>query len=134
MQQQRLSDLKKTLQREFKVQSLPNDEAVENNHTMDSVPETEVPPHLALYKSKPSKDSWSRMSRAASLTSLNSTRTLDKLPSVPGNKNSRGLPSKGLDELDDVNFEYLKHVVLKFMLSRESEVSYSCCIYFFYVQ
>ncbi|XP_064649505.1 golgin subfamily A member 1-like isoform X2 [Lineus longissimus] len=101
MQQQRLTDLKKTLQRELKVQSLPNDEPDARE------PEPSVP--------KPNQNRSD--------------------PKVPPNKsalnsnnfdidyyNSHPMPSSmKLDMGPEVNFKYLKHVVLKFMLSRESE-------------
>ena len=46
--------------------------------------------------------------------------------SYPGNPRTRGKPEWDTRHLDkDVNFQYLKHVVMKFMLSRETEVSIS---------
>ena len=42
-----------------------------------------------------------------------------------GNSRTSGRPEWDVRHLeDDINFKYLKHVVMKFMLSRESEVGY----------
>ena len=105
MQQQRLTDLKKTLQKELKVQSLPND-----------------------VNSEPPKEPETTNSKPATIQA-DSPQTVNMVaPSFvsPSNFSNRGQPVV-LDEEDnpmmEINFQYLRHVVLKFMLSREHEVS-----------
>ncbi|KAL4229904.1 GRIP domain [Mactra antiquata] len=171
-QEQRLNDLKKTLQRELKVQSLPNDEPID-------------PKVMALTPPLPRKNSLTRghhdhTSRNQRMTthersplpndsvfdamseSNNSIGTQDyfvgdssslgqghrlnfgKIPHSAKNNHatimvndshgaysshgssghSRTTSAQGFDmrHLEkDINFQYLKHVVMKFMLSREHE-------------
>ena len=176
MQQQRLSDLKKTLQREFKVQALPNDDP---NHLL---PPAGVVPGVAhpvsptgkLSKSsstpqglntlpdnyihKPvfrnsmgvtsSSSSSGTPSSAAAAAAQLAQRQMDVLQLVKNGGDNPMIPTAGSTVRDlrsggvnhgleynrDINFEYLRHVVLKFMLSRETEVSViqlfikGCCV------
>lgn len=84
LQQQRLNEMKKTLQKELRVQALP----------MDSVPCNTLPPQTP----------------ATIDVSLN-----EFIPAIP---RDNGVTCSKCDHL---NYEYLRHVVIKFMLSRESE-------------
>lgn len=79
LQQQRLSDMKKTLQKELKNQN--ND-----------------PDNLSVPTSA-------------------SSSTAPKSPVLPK------APQPAKNEMDEVNFKYLKHVIFKFLTSREYEVS-----------
>lgn len=98
--QQRLNDMKKTLQKELKYQSLPNDKQP-----------TSPEPLLAQQESD---------------NSINKT-VLNKRVSnscLNGFKLKQSVNSAQLSNLhDDVNFKYLKHVVFKFLTSREYEVN-----------
>ena len=135
MQQQRLSDLKKTLQRELKVQALPNDEPVTvKQDTADSTKRSSSPTlNPNIYPGHVELASMSNGNHPHISTS-SSTKPLE----VPITVRSNGLSShkrtrsalslqqgdrdEGLTLWQDTNFEYLKHVVLKFVLSREHEV------------
>lgn len=79
LQQQRLSDMKKTLQKELKNQN--ND-----------------PDNLSVPTSA-------------------SSSTAPKSPVLPK------APQPAKNEMDEVNFKYLKHVIFKFLTSREYEVT-----------
>ena len=126
MQQQRLSDLKKTLQRELKVQTLPNDD------TRSGVEKATSPPTLApnLFPGHVELASMTNGNSKNSITS--STRQLERSftvrPSLNNNRSRSPLSLQandqegGLSLWQDTNFEYLKHVVLKFVLSGEHEV------------
>lgn len=79
LQQQRLSDMKKTLQKELKNQ----------NNDPDSL----------------------------SVPTSASSSTAPKSPVLPK------APQPAKNEMDEVNFKYLKHVIFKFLTSREYEVT-----------
>lgn len=83
LQQQRLSDMKKTLQKELKTQSNDTDNLVVQQATSPAV-----------------------APRSPTLSSA----------SVPVKT-----------EMEEVNFKYLKHVIFKFLTSREYEVFPFCC-------
>ena len=153
MQQQRLSDLKKTLQRELKVQALPNDDIPDNipssNGGYIPGPGAQAPT-TQTSKSDPRTNNVPTLTPSASVpSSLNSLSVLNSLEALtpknmvgpsPYSANARFLlnSSSGanmqliprrLPDADDpfadcrdVNFQYLKHVVMKFLLSQESEV------------
>ena len=160
-QQQRIGDLRKTLQKELKVQSLPNDEPVHGNssimHPMDSVGDSPaaraalsggtalVHDHhasqpAALPVSSSQIHNLSRTTTSTVKSGLHPRQCdnsvglapLDRLV-VP--KGKGGFPQYSTSSLsftinenadgDDINLPYVKHVVLKFILSRESEVRLS---------
>lgn len=107
-QEQRLTDLKKTLQRELKVQALPNDEPIVVQGS-DQSAQRLTPPN----RPSPPRDFMNNGGR------LSPNRFLEV--HSPNDKKNVHMPG-GDNSLDnEVNFQYLKHVVLKFMLSRESE-------------
>lgn len=98
--QQRLNDMKKTLQKELKYQSLPNDKQP-----------TSTEPSLTQQESD---------------NSINKTVLNKRVSSscLNGFKLKQPVNSAQLSNLhDDVNFKYLKHVVFKFLTSREYEVN-----------
>ncbi|CAH1787137.1 unnamed protein product [Owenia fusiformis] len=135
MQQQRLTDLKKTLQRELKVQSLPSDES---NGTSNSPRDS--PSNNRKFPSNGSQNKHTVPSignNSKSEQSVNSIiREKEKTPpavieqttikqdalmrNVVTNADHRDSFENAREHLD-VNFEYLKHVVMKFMLSKETE-------------
>ncbi|GAB6031495.1 hypothetical protein CHUAL_009269 [Chamberlinius hualienensis] len=84
LQQQQINDMKKTLQRELKLQS---------NALLDTN----------------SNDSNEKNAQVS------------KYPSAVIGSLQRDRPCSLSDKLDDVNFKYVKHVVLKFMTSTETE-------------
>ena len=149
--QQRINDMKKTLQKELKYQALPNEqlklksvdsqqqfspiksnfsENLNNNYTsMPSTPITTNSNNFSVLnnkqettnvrKSSPTShhNSLSRkISASAQTTSLNQTRKY----SITNGTSSVTNTMSYLEE--DVNFKYLKHVVLKFLTSKEYEV------------
>ena len=118
--QQRLNDMKKTLQKEFKYQCLASEDSLK------SINELKLNIH-------------SSQSSASFMTLINdpSTASNQVHTSHPKTKKSFESPhSSGASTAghkmnahlitlhSDVNFQYLKHVVLKFLTSREYEVSY----------
>lgn len=120
MQQQKLTDLRKTLQKELKVQALPNDDLHNENR------ETSQTPPL-----KRKNSLGQSMNLSTSLTKLPHEIYAKNLQIRPARSNC-DLPVNVSDSFHvkadekDVNFQYLKHVVLKFMLSRENEVNTQC--------
>ncbi|XP_021354989.1 golgin subfamily A member 1-like [Mizuhopecten yessoensis] len=113
-QEQRLADLKKTLQRELKVQALPNDEPIVVRSASDQnlLSQRLTPPS----RTSPPKDYVNNVG------GLSPNRLLE-VRNSPNDRKSVSVHMPGGDNsLDnEVNFQYLKHVVLKFMLSREAE-------------
>jgi len=157
MLQQRLTELKKTLQRELKVQTLPNDEAtgclmtsssskdlnhqvlgtnnVSNNHKQEhSTPasiavtaQDRLDHHLPYHHHHHHTKRSNFVLKHAPVSEFN-----PRYPTIPqdalSSQHTQNSTLKGhyCDPKDfsyDINFEYLKHVVLKFLLSREHEVS-----------
>ena len=120
-----MSDLKKTLQRELKVQSLPNDEMTDSNNlvsqhshsiSMDSL-NTQTITNESRGSTVP------MLQTSASVTrNMHTNKYIEKQLDRASPEPARRASSRKKFE-EDVNFTYLKHVVLKFMLSRESEVS-----------
>ena len=134
-QEQRLRDLQKTLHRELKVQPLPSDEPV----IIDGAAQT-PPMQRKVNDSRNSPFRDGNDYRELSPMSMGHVTKRELSPAMIGHemrqlelnsvsnhsKDSHGAkvlndPRKELE--NDVNFKYLKHVVLKFMLSREAEVS-----------
>ena len=170
--QQRLTDLKKTLQRELNVQTLPNDDVTDhltghdptrpnqqyssasskqqtltsaaaaaalhvtngyNSGTAGSSGDERSPSsfpvtsraHAALHKHSLYANAASNIS-ASDLADFAGTFKNNPSASSKGHKSSavaatRSSRTGALDYERDINFNYLRHVVLKFMLSRESE-------------
>ena len=121
MQQQRLIDLKKTLQRELKVQN------VDDQTYSDS--ESSRAPHRSLAESRSHSAASIPGAVQAPPRVTQSGLTDATLTGSAGQPlrttNGSNYPFNADGEYDlslDVNLEYLKHVVLKFVLSRESEV------------
>eukprot|EP00106_Octopus_bimaculoides_P023191 XP_014790633.1 PREDICTED: golgin subfamily A member 1-like isoform X3 [Octopus bimaculoides] len=114
-QQQKLIDLRKTLQKELKVQALPNDNLPPDNRDSSNTPPLKRKNNLE--QSVNISTSLNKLPHEAYAKSLelNHMRTHSDLP-VHATDSFR----VKADE-KDVNFLYLKHVVLKFMLSRENE-------------
>nr|XP_034302672.1 golgin subfamily A member 1 isoform X2 [Crassostrea gigas] len=156
-QEQRLSDLKKTLQRELKVQALPNDQPMNirsESPLRDQTGATNQAPHQSLQQihsdgfhnggtrsrapPSPNFTSAGNFLPAESNLSPSSPAVLhdissvqhsaqfqERVQSLQDSIEGRGyIPNSAADmnSLEkDINFQYLKHVVMKFMLSRESE-------------
>ncbi|XP_019716484.1 golgin subfamily A member 1 isoform X2 [Hippocampus comes] len=90
--QQRMAELKRTLQKELKLKPEPEEEAKEK------IPESVVIKQEMVCAELPQASS-------PSLSTANTTVT----------------NTSDLNDSREINFEYLKHVVLKFMSSREAE-------------
>lgn len=107
MLQQRLSDMKKTLQRELKVPITTIDPGGTENDGF-------IPPYAS---------STSTGTNSAVITPSSSHQ-------VHVSSRYRG---EDVDEdvNDDVNFKYLKHVLMKFLTSREYEVSLLRIVFYF---
>ncbi|XP_034548012.1 golgin subfamily A member 1 isoform X2 [Notolabrus celidotus] len=90
--QQRLAELKRTLQKELKLKPEPETEGREK------LPESKAEKQERLYLDPPPASS----------------------PSPP-TSNTTVTNTSDLNDSREINFEYLKHVVLKFMSSREAE-------------
>lgn len=94
LQQQRINDMKKTLQRELKVQSGPYDAVCMEPSEKDSLLNS-----VSLHQRE-----------------SHHSEIMQKLQSFDGTAPS--------SVVEDVNFCYLKHVILKFMTSREYEAQH----------
>ncbi|XP_037115364.1 golgin subfamily A member 1 isoform X4 [Syngnathus acus] len=90
--QQRMAELKRTLQKELKLKPEPEEEA------KDKIAESVVIKQEMVFAELPPVSS----------------------PSLP-TANTTVTNTSDLNDLREINFEYLKHVVLKFMSSREAE-------------
>ena len=120
-----MSDLKKTLQRELKVQSLPNDEMTDSNNLVSqhsrSISMDSLNTQTITNESRGSPVPM--LQTSASVTrNMHTNKYIEKQLDRASPEPARRASSRKKFE-EDVNFTYLKHVVLKFMLSRESEVS-----------
>ncbi|XP_062622379.1 golgin subfamily A member 1-like [Saccostrea cucullata] len=153
-QEQRLSDLKKTLQRELKVQALPNDQPMnirsqsplreQSGVTTSQIPQSQqhqldgihnggargrTPPSPNYSSVVPSGETSLTPSSPAVLHDISSvqhiTQTHERVKSLQDSIEGRGNilnSAANMNSLEkDINFQYLKHVVMKFMLSREAE-------------
>ncbi|XP_076436252.1 uncharacterized protein LOC143275847 isoform X2 [Babylonia areolata] len=130
-QEQTVKDLRQTLQRELRVQALPNDEASDDNNIpspstsrkhlppapRQAVPSTSVSLQMVSTSSSAVLPVSSSSSVLSSTTAAVKPMTLTSMMQV---SQERGMVVRR-DLEQDINFQYLKHVVLKFMLSRESE-------------
>ena len=114
--------MKKTLQKELKFQLLPNEtnnnESVNNINKKNSITSQK----LEETKNNIKNDNCSLMQSNVAMPTSLSSKAKTKLQQV---------------STDEVNFKYLKHVVLKFVTSREYEVSglntkYFCVLNFFF--
>lgn len=104
--QQRLNDMKKTLQKELKFQSLPNEiEIVSSQKKKEPITHQKI----IIEESKIKTNEEFAIIQTMS-------------PPTPTTPKNNGKP-KPLTNDNEINFKYLKHVVLKFITSREYEVS-----------
>ena len=136
MQQQRMADLKKTLQREFKVQALPNDDhpplppaggaplskSSSTPQGLNMLPDNYV--HKKPNFTNSSGMATNHMQRQVDMILHNGGAGTGA--GANGDRGQTRGNNHGAHTMEynrDINFEYLRHVVLKFMLSRETEVS-----------
>ena len=106
--------MKKTLQKELKFQSLPNE--------------------IEIVSSAKRKESISMLPNLKTLNIIEETKntkineefaiiqTMSPTTTIPAKNNSK-TKQTSLSNDNEINFKYLKHVVLKFVTSREYEVS-----------
>ncbi|XP_059139823.1 golgin subfamily A member 1-like [Physella acuta] len=137
-QEQTLKDLRTTLQREFKVQSLPNDEGLDQTGNNTSSTSPSLSRRIDSYQQQQFYQQNSHQPNSTRNSSYNSPSAAVLAVQSSSNtmtltSSSSSVPCGATDALTvhttnvkrdldkDVNFLYLKHVVLKFMLSRESE-------------
>lgn len=144
--QQRLNDLKKTLQKELKYQQLPNESISSSpstshhqmNHHVQN--QSQMPPMSPLYNRMGSGDETSLMMSLQQSNSTSQKSVINgdvfkdmkrmSIASAGGSASAATASSaaagfmmlNGQKKLDDVNNKYLKHVILKFLTSREYEV------------
>ncbi|KAI2661452.1 Golgin subfamily A member 1 [Labeo rohita] len=104
--QQRLAELKRTLQKELKLKPDPDSETKER--LQESRQERSVDKTV----------SETQMPATAPTPAPGLTQTPGPPPITP---NTTVTNSSDLTDTREINFEYLKHVVLKFMSSREAE-------------
>lgn len=113
--QQRLAELKRTLQKE--LVSLVQPRSCWQNSMF-------FPPLGAPQKLKPDPDPEGREKCSESRADKQERVCPDLAPaSSPPPSTIMVTNSVDLNDSREINFEYLKHVVLKFMSSREAEVS-----------
>ncbi len=112
--QQRLNDMKKALKKEL------------NSHSDIRMPADKINEQNLLHTSASTNSLKSNSS-----SNLKSYSTNSSFPTVPKSchlmnyTHGASNEAKNLTSLhEDVNFKYLKHVVFKFLCSRENEVSY----------
>lgn len=114
---QRLNDMKKTLQRELKFQTLPNEKHQQQQDLQPFAQTTNQDKKPNFESSTPNhnSDNTNKQDLLKKHSNLNYilSKTAKPMPHVANLSNLH----------DDVNFKYLKHVVLKFLTSREYEVS-----------
>ena len=130
--QQRLNDMKKTLQKEFKYQSFPNESLPDCGTTLVQEKNSN---ELTVNKNKPNahNNSSNKMVNSSNIQAIKPQKQINNLKStlneVSFAQASNQFLNKNNSQLsylhDDVNFKYLKHVVLKFLTTREYEVSFS---------
>ena len=120
LQQQRIADLKKALQRELRVQTLPNEEPTGPARQHRRMPSNEglAANGFGEATSRPFPASVGIVEPMA-----DALLAADFAGFSAAGQNAMP-PGGPLSALSEVNFAYLKHVVLKFLLSRESEVSF----------
>lgn len=150
-QEQTLKDLRVTLQRELKVQALPNDDTFESAHSNGSFTPS-MPPRMSSHLQQKQRPQESQQFQQLKSLQHHDYQQISSTPGLSGNSTVAAVLSvqassssvltltaasasvssdaaltartntvkKELDK--DVNFLYLKHVILKFMLSRETEV------------
>jgi hypothetical protein len=108
--------MKKTLQKELKFQSLPNEiEIVSSQKKKEPI----------TYQKSVIEESKTKTNEEFAIIQTMS-------PTTPKNN----VKTKSLTNDNEINFKYLKHVVLKFITSREYEVSVFrdvCLVYFNFV-
>jgi golgin subfamily A protein 1 len=153
-QEQRLTDLKKTLQRELKVQALPNDQPmnirsqsplrdqVGGTNQASQYPQQQLdgvhnggargrtppsPNYTTLVHLGDTNLSPSSPAVLHDFSSVqHSQQYQDGIKSLQDSIEGRGNilnSAANMNSLEkDINFQYLRHVVMKFMLSREAEV------------
>lgn len=155
-QEQRLSDLKKTLQRELKVQALPNDQPMDirsqsPQRDQIGVPNTTQAPQFSQQldsfqnggsrgRAPPSPNFSNNATPLETNLSAGSPAVLHDISSVQHSAQFQDRVKSLQDSIEgranilnsaanmnslekDINFQYLKHVVMKFMLSRDAEAS-----------
>jgi hypothetical protein len=109
--------MKKTLQKELKFQTLPNEKHQhQQDHQLSTSTTNQDKKHSfdssTLNQSSDNTNKQDLLKKHSNLNYILS-KTAKPMPHVANLSNLH----------DDVNFKYLKHVVLKFLTSREYEVS-----------
>lgn len=66
------------------------------------------------------------LQRELKVTTSLETKESDPTPAVLNPSSSKTVTAKQGPKEEDVNFQYLKHVIMKFLTSREYEVCVSC--------
>jgi len=118
--------MKKTLQKEFKYQTTPNESNTnyqQEKHSNDSSKVNNK--HNSQNNNIVKIPSVSTTAAKIQKQHNNVIKLLPDETSLAQNSNNQPFPksNSNLSHLhDDVNFKYLKHVVLKFLTSREYEV------------
>lgn len=130
--QQRLNDMKKTLQKELKYQSLPNENKSSNDQQQQqTVPNNNNNNKVVIVENQNKSISSTLLNnKRLSLTTQSNLNLTNNLNNNNNNLHKK-LSANNTNQLsslhDDVNFKYLKHVIFKFLTSREYEV-----IFFFF--
>lgn len=114
---QRLNDMKKTLQKELNYQNiqLPNEKKSEGSEFKISSPQNKLSPS---HKTQSNRSINRQLYANGPNLSLSSTKQMEAL-NLGGTSKAEACHLSSLH--DDVNFKYMKHVVLKFLCSREYE-------------
>ncbi|KAL8598143.1 hypothetical protein ACOMHN_043214 [Nucella lapillus] len=138
-QEQTVKDLRQTLQRELRVQALPNDDASDDNNVPSPSTARRLLPPAPRQTGPPASLSLQPACTSSSLVLLSSSSAVLPVSSSSSMSSSTTAAVKPMtlmpfmqvsqergivvrrDLEQDINFQYLKHVVLKFMLSREAE-------------
>lgn len=102
--------MKKTLQKELKFQALPNE--------VESTGSSKRTQSTTSQKITANDDSKNGTIKSEASYAIIQTTPTATLPNTP----SKVKASKQLHSTEEINFKYLKHVVLKFVTSREYEV------------
>ncbi|XP_021704706.1 golgin subfamily A member 1 [Aedes aegypti] len=125
---QRLVDMKKTLQEEINSNNNNNYNNNNNNNSVTTISGTSHPKYSEhIYERANSKEKQEtavlkQQNGAISHTSSNSSHVSSNHSNINPHGDHNGVPkSSGTIVMDEVNFRYLKHVIIKFLTSREVE-------------
>ncbi len=119
LHQQRMLDMKKTFQREFRLQTGGSE--VPNGAVDEATSEEQQQQQQQRPSRSPTPSAPSRVSPVPSSSST-SSQVVDPTLSASASPPTLVLEHQNLVTMSEVNFKYLKHVIFKFFTSPDPEV------------